>query len=121
MWLAYVAPHSPFHLPPEDLHTQDLSGDANDIRDNPRDYYLAAVEAMDTEIGRLLDAMPADTLDNTMIVFIGDNGTPRSVIDVAAFERTHGKGSLYEGGMRVPLVVAGSWCQSLQRTRSRID
>lgn len=108
MWLAYVAPHSPFHLPPEDLHTQELSGDASDIRSNPRDYYLAAIEAMDTEIGRLLQTMPADTLDNTMIVFLGDNGTPRSVIDTAAFERTHGKGSLYEGGMRVPMIVAGS-------------
>jgi len=107
MWLAYVAPHSPFHLPPENLHTQSLSGDAADIENNPRPYYLAAIEAMDTEIGRLLDSLPAETLDNTMIVFMGDNGTPRAVIDTAAYNRTHGKSSLYEGGVRVPMVVAG--------------
>jgi len=58
---------------------------------------------MDTEIGRLLDELPAD---NTLIVFIGDNGTPRAVIDTAAFE-PHGKNSLYEGGIRIPMVVSG--------------
>ena len=42
MWLAYAAPHSPFHLPPDDLHTQNLSGDADDIEQNPRAYFLAA-------------------------------------------------------------------------------
>ena len=107
MWLAYVSPHSPFHLPPEDLHTQTLSGNAADIQNNPRPYYLAAIEAMDTEIGRLLDSLPAATLDNTMIIFMGDNGTPRAVIDTAAYNNTHGKSSLYEGGVRVPMVVAG--------------
>ena len=108
MWLAYVSPHSPFHLPPSHLHTQNLSGDASDIEDNPRAYYLAAIEAMDTEIGRLLDSLPVETVDNTLIVFLGDNGTPRSVIDTAVYQRSHSKGSLYEGGIRVPMVVAGS-------------
>jgi len=49
---------------------------------------------MDTEIGRLLDELPASTRDNTLIVIIGDNGTPRAVIDTDAFERSHGKNSL---------------------------
>jgi len=106
-WLAYVSPHSPFHLPPASLHSQTLSGAANDIRSNPRPYYLAAIEAMDTEIGRLLESISTDTLDNTLIVFMGDNGTPQRVIDTNVYERTHGKGSLYEGGIRVPMVVSG--------------
>lgn len=108
LWLAYVSPHSPFHLPPADLHSRPLTGDAGDISANPRDYYLAAIEAMDTEIGRLLDSMSAETRDNTVIVYIGDNGTPTRVIDAAAYPASHGKGSLYEGGIRVPMVVSGA-------------
>ena len=106
-WVAYVAPHSPFHLPPSDLQSRSLSGEASDINDNPREYFLAAIEAMDTEIGRLLDSIPTEERDNTIVMVLGDNGTPRAVIDSAAFPSSHGKSSLYEGGIRVPFVVSG--------------
>jgi len=106
LWLAYTAPHSPFHLPPTDLHTQDLPGTQEDIDNNPRDYYFAMIEAMDTEIGRLLDAIPQEQLDNTIIFFIGDNGTPGEVAQ-APFTNGHAKGSLYQGGIRVPMFVSG--------------
>lgn len=120
MWLAYVSPHAPFHLPPDNLHTRNLSGDAADIENNPRDYYLAAIEAMDTEIGRLLDTLPASTIDDTLIVYIGDNGTPRAVVDVAAYNASHAKNSLYEGGLRVPMVVAGSGVNRLNERESAL-
>jgi len=108
MWLAYVAPHSPFHLPPENLHNRDdLTGSDEDITNNKRAYYLAAIEAMDSEIGRLLDALPEEERDNTLIIYIGDNGTPASVIDASVYNKSHSKGSLFEGGIRVPLVVSG--------------
>jgi hypothetical protein len=42
-----------------------------------------------------------------VIIFIGDNGTPSAIIDTAAFERSHGKGSLYQGGVGIPMVVSG--------------
>jgi len=45
LWLAYNAPHTPFHLPPADLQTTSLSADSADIDANPRAYYLAAIEA----------------------------------------------------------------------------
>ncbi|NQZ21796.1 MAG: sulfatase-like hydrolase/transferase [Colwellia sp.] len=107
MWLAYVAPHSPFHLPPEDLHNRDhLTG--SDIDTNKREYYLAAIEAMDAEIGRLIDSLSVEDRANTLIIYVGDNGTPASVIDTSVYERTHSKGTLFEGGIRVPMVVAGS-------------
>lgn len=120
LWLAYVSPHSPFHLPPDNLHTQTLSGTQNDIQNNPRAYYLAAIEAMDTEIGRLLDSIPTDMLDNTLIVFLGDNGTPRAVIDTDAYARSHGKSSLYEGGIRVPMVVAGKGVSRFNQRESAL-
>ena len=107
MWLAYVAPHSPFHLPPAALHTQTLSGTAADIAANPRAYYLAAIEAMDTEIGRLLGTLTEAELDNTIILYIGDNGTPRQVVDGSVYGNGS-KGSLTEGGLRVPMVVSGA-------------
>ncbi|MEP6390253.1 MAG: YHYH protein [Halioglobus sp.] len=118
LWLAYSAPHTPLHLPPEDLHSRILSGDADDIANNPREYYLAAIEAMDTEIGRLLESLPAETRDNTLVIFVGDNGTPQQVIDISAFPRNHGKGTLYEGGLKVPLVISGA---GIERENERED
>ena len=109
MWLAYVAPHSPFHLPPTHLHERNnLTGTNADIIANKRDYYLAAIEAMDSEIGRLLDSMSAQDRKNTLIVYIGDNGTPAGVIDSSVFNKNHSKGALYEGGIRIPMVLSGN-------------
>jgi len=105
-WLAYNAPHTPYHLPPTTLHQQDqLSGTDADIESNPFPYYIAALEALDTEMGRLLSEIPSDILANTTVIFIGDNGTPNAVLQ-DPFSRRQGKGSLNQGGINVPLVVA---------------
>ena len=105
LWLSFVAPHTPLHLPPASLHTRNLDG--TDIGENPREYYLAAIEAMDTEIGRLLASMSEAERDNTVIFFLGDNGSPAQAFDADVFARGHIKGSLYEGGVRVPFVASG--------------
>jgi len=105
-WLLYLglnAPHTPLHAPPASLHTQQLSGLP---ADTPNAHYRAMVEAMDTEIGRLLAGMPEAVRANTTIVFLGDNGTPGNVM-VAPSMPGNSKGSVYEGGVRVPLIVAG--------------
>lgn len=107
MWLAYVAPHSPLHVPPGGLHNRNLSGTEQDMQDNGREYYLAAIEAMDTEIGRLLEELTPEVRDNTIVIFLGDNGTPRPFIDSTVFPTAHGKNSLYEGGVRVPMIISG--------------
>ena len=106
-WVAYSAPHSPFHLPPESLHNRNLSGSESDISNNKRAYYLAAIEAMDAEIGRLLNALDEETRNNTIIIFVGDNGTPAGVIDTSFYSNSHAKGSLYQGGIATPFVVSG--------------
>ncbi|WP_242157738.1 sulfatase-like hydrolase/transferase [Aestuariivivens sediminis] len=106
LWLAYNAPHTPFHLPESDLHYEDtLPSDDMSIEANPLPYYMAMLEAMDTEMGRLLDALSAEDLENTVIIFIGDNGTPNNVVQ--DFSRRHAKNSIYEGGIRVPMVISG--------------
>ncbi|EWH11976.1 sulfatase [Catenovulum agarivorans DS-2] len=108
-WVAYSAPHSPFHLPPANLHSRtDLTGNQDDINNNKRDYFLAAIEAMDSEIGRLINSMDEQTKANTTIIFVGDNGSPKAVIDQDYFRVSHAKGTLYQGGIAVPLIVSGA-------------
>ncbi len=107
LWLAFNAPHTPFHKPPSHLHSSDhLSGKAKDIATNPGNYYRAMVEAMDTELGRLLGSMDQATRDNTIIVFLGDNGSPGQVVE-APFDPARAKGTLYEGGVHVPMIISG--------------
>lgn len=108
LWLAYTAPHAPFHLPPAGLHGRDdLPGTVADIRANPLPYYLASLEAMDREIGRLLEALSAEERANTIVMFVGDNGTPNPVIQ-HPYRRGRAKSTVFEGGIHVPLVVAGA-------------
>lgn len=106
LWLAYNAPHTPFHLPDNSLHFQGaLPSDQASIDANPLPYYIAALEAMDTEVGRLLNSMSTKERENTLIIFIGDNGTPTQVIQDYPTRRA--KNSIYEGGIRVPMVISG--------------
>mgnify|MGYP005989352501 CR=1 FL=1 len=107
LWLAYNAPHTPFHLAPQNLHSQGvLSTDSGSINANPMPYYMSAIEAMDTEIGRLLNNLTSEEKANTIIIFIGDNGTPNQVAQ-SPFSRTKSKNSIYQGGINVPMVISG--------------
>lgn len=107
LWLAYNAAHTPFHLPPSDLHSQgNLASDEASINANSEPYYMAALEAMDTEMGRLFESMSEAQLANTIIIFVGDNGTPAKVAQ-APFSNQTSKGTLYQGGINVPMIVSG--------------
>ena len=106
LWLAYNAPHSPFHLPPSELHSQGaLPNDSSSIDANPLPYYMAMLEALDSEMGRLLNSFSKEILDNTLIIFIGDNGSPNEVVQ--AYNSKRAKGSIYQGGINVPMVISG--------------
>jgi arylsulfatase A-like enzyme len=102
-YLSFNAAHKPFHVPPASLHTYTLSGDPDDTA---YEHYCAAVQAIDTEIGRLLDTMPPEVLANTTIVFMGDNGSPNEAV-VPPSVAAQSKGTLYEGGVHVPLIISG--------------
>jgi arylsulfatase B len=103
LWLALNAPHIPFHAPPEDLHDYELSGDPES---DPLSHYQAMIQAMDTELGRLLNSMDPDTLARTYIIYVGDNGTI-STVNQGLYPTDHSKGSLYQGGVHVPLIISG--------------
>lgn len=108
LWVGLHSIHTPTQVPPDALHTQqDVKDDfePSDLEplgtgDGPR-IRLAMLQAMDTEVGRLLDALD---LSDTTVVLLGDNGSgyalPTSV-------NSEAKGSIYEGGINVPLIVAG--------------
>ena len=102
LWLAYTAPHTPFHLPPANLLSNETIAN-ND--DSSMSYYLAMLESMDTEMNRLLESIPEAELENTVIIFIGDNGTPGQVLQ--DYPNGRGKDTLYEGGINVPMVITG--------------
>ena len=105
LWLAYNAPHTPFHVPPAEMHNQgDLPEYVEGMDATP--YFMAAIEAMDFQIGRLMDSMTEEERANTCIIFIGDNGSPGQVAQ-DPYSRSKSKGSLYQGGINVPMFASG--------------
>lgn len=116
VWIGFNAPHNPLHKPPENLHSYDsLTGEESDINANGRSYYEAMCEALDTEIGRLLDSMSESVRANTNIIFVGDNGTSRAMLQ-PPYPNRRGKDTLYQGGVHVPLVISGPAVENPGRT-----
>lgn len=111
LWLAHAAPHSPFHLPPDSLYTRTQTG-------GNLNRYLAMIESVDHEVGRLLDSITPDELENTLIIFIGDNGTPNQVLQT--YPAGRGKGTLYQGGVKVPMIVAGAGVTRFNETEDAL-
>ena len=101
LWMAFSLPHYPQHLPA--VNGTETPGNAADDQRAALDVMLAR---LDEEIGRLFALIGEDVLDETIIVFVGDNGTTGESID-PPFHPHRGKFTLYEGGLRVPLVFAG--------------
>ncbi len=107
LYLAYNAPHAPLQAPEVLLERY------SHIEDEDRRLYLAMVDSLDHNVGRVLDALDqADARDNTVIFFLSDNGGVSSAVhpgldwaDNSPFRK--GKESFYEGGIRVPFVA--SW------------
>ncbi len=93
LWLSLHSPHRPYTVPPVHLHRV-----ANPT--TRLEKYHAMVEAMDQEIARFLEKVD---LSRTTVIFMGDNGTPTAV----ALDPDEAKASLADGGIHVPLLVAG--------------
>ncbi len=110
LWLAHVAPHKPFQTPPEGTYTTTPS--------NNRTTYLSMIENLDYEINRLISSMNAETLENTVIIFIGDNGTPGQANNY--WPSGHAKASIYEGGIRVPLIIAGKSIERINEVETSL-
>jgi arylsulfatase A-like enzyme len=115
-------PHVALHVPDEELKpyldlgwndppfTADKGGYTPHF--TPRAAYAAMISRMDSDVGLLLAELKKHNLDeNTIVVFTADNGTTHleREVDYTFFESVGSlrglKGSLYEGGVRVPTIV----------------
>ncbi len=118
--MAFNAPHTPFHLAPTDLHSQgNLPTDAASINANKLPYYMSAIEAMDSELGRFLATLSSEERANTLIIFIGDNGTPQAVAQ-APYVSNRVKGTIYQGGVNMPFVVSGKGVDRIGQTEDAL-
>ena len=96
LYLAHSMPHVPLYLPDE-LYDP-----------NPKRAYISVIEHIDAEVGRILDTLRKEGLDqNTYVIFTSDNGPWLKFKHHAgkAGPLRSGKGSTFEGGMRVPCVT----------------
>lgn len=92
----------PFHLALwfYSVHTP-IKAPTELVDKNGGDAYLAMIESMDLAIGKVIGALEsAGTLGDTLIVFYSDNGGDRPTQWLA-----EKKGSLLEGGLRVPMFA----------------
>ncbi len=107
LWLAFNAPHSPYHLPPDSLIiNRSLSGITMDINQNPKAYFKVMAEAMDNRIGKIVEWLQANNKwDNTDIIFIGDNGNTLNTAQTTPLNRS--KSTVYQPGIHVPFIISG--------------
>ncbi len=109
LYLPYYTVHTPLQ------GRKDLLGKYQD-RPGIHADYAAMVEALDQNIGRLLAYLDASGLaENTLVLFSSDNGGIRHISSQEPWRA--GKGSYYEGGIRVPItarwpgkITPGSTC-----------
>ncbi|MFU7557144.1 sulfatase [Roseiconus sp. JC912] len=99
LMVCYNAVHSPMQAPLEDCEA------LKRIEDVQRRIFAGMLVSMDRGIGQLLDAIDEHSLRrNTMIVFLSDNGGPTKELTSSNKPLAGGKGTLYEGGVRIPMV-----------------
>lgn len=117
-WVAFNAGHTPLHKPPASLAPSyaSLPGTTGHINANPELYFDAMIEAMDTEIGRLLATV---NLTNTHVIFLGDNGSTPNTLQ-PPYPAGRGKSTLYEGGIKVPMIIAGPTVVNPNRTNTTL-
>lgn len=102
IYLSHHTIHGPV-LAPDSLIRKYLdSGFSENGQNNAT--YLAAIHHVDNSVGKLMQTISELGLkEKTMIIFYSDNGGVDKQFEQAPLK--HGKGSPYEGGIRVPLII----------------
>ena len=109
LYMAHRTVHVQLQTTPE-LHAKyEAKADGENGQDNP--YMGGMVEDLDKELGRFLQELKdLGVADNTLIVFTSDNGGLNKVSGVQVTTQAPlrgGKGSEYDGGVRVPMIIKG--------------
>lgn len=117
LYLAYNAPHGPLQAPRE------LIDKYAHIDNRRRRVYAAMIDAMDSGVGMVVDALEeTGQLDNTLVFFLSDNGgvVDREGVESGGYASNapyrSGKGGLLEGGSHVPFLA--HWPDGLPRGAS---
>jgi len=111
MYFAYNTPHTPIQGREDLVEYFKQKAKTKAIHNNP--VYAAMVKSLDISVGRIIEALDIHGLrDNTLIVFTSDNGGLTQRYGKRDFYTENlplrrGKGSAYEGGVRVPAII--SW------------
>jgi len=99
----YNAPHWPWQGPGDKEKALAANGRAQANDAGSAEIFGEMMKSMDSGIGRLLDALRSSGLErNTIVIFTSDNGGERYSRNWPFSFR---KGSLWEGGIRVPAIV----------------
>jgi arylsulfatase len=120
LYLPSTIPHLALHVPDEELNpylgkwdeTPFTGGNGYTPHQTPRAAYAAMIGHLDKDVGRIMEQLTKLGLDeNTLVIFSSDNGTTHleREVDARFFESVGPlrglKGSLYEGGIRVPMIA----------------
>ncbi|XZE44683.1 sulfatase-like hydrolase/transferase [Pirellulaceae bacterium SH467] len=117
LWANFSDPHHVWNAPPtwrpnpKELSLPAHWPDIPEMREQFADY-CAEVNRLDDTVGKVLAVMEErGLLENTLVVFLGDNG--------AALP--HGKGSLYDPGSNVPFVMCGPGILKASQSRNLLS
>ncbi len=119
LYVPHVVPHLALQVPDEALAAYDGVFDEEPYPGGqgylphirPKSAYAAMITRMDAHLGRLMAVLEELGLaDNTLVMFSSDNGpTYVGSVDVELFDSAGGlrggKGEVYEGGIRVPMIA----------------
>ncbi len=114
LMVCYNAVHSPMQAKLEDCET------VRRIEDVQRRIFAGMLLSLDKGVGQIMDCLDEHQLiGNTLVVLLSDNGGPTAELTSSNEPLRGGKGTLYEGGVRVPFVWSFPGRLPEGRTESR--